>query len=189
MFKSPLIPRTTSRQQHHSNTPALAASEYYKRVITITALDHLITEIETTFHYDSSSIVCQVVLLPSTLVETKEVLTSVDIADLVTKYKDDLPAPESLDTELHCWSTMWRSKPEAAANLNTPAKVLRNIDHDFFPNLDAIFKIVCTLAVTSAECKRSVSRLQYLKTYLRSTMTEALLNGLGTPLHTPRHPL
>ena len=174
------LPRTTNRQQHRSNTPALSASEYYKRVITIPALDHLIAEIDTRFHHDSSSVVCQIVLLlPTTLVETEEIPTSVDIADLVSKYSDDLPAPESMDTELHCWSTMWRRRAEDAATLNTPAKVLQSIDSDFFPNLDVLFKIACTLAVTSAECERSVSRLRYLKTYLRSTMTERRLNGLA----------
>ena len=113
------------------------------------------------------------------LVETEEIPTSVDIADLVSKYSDDLPAPESMDTELHCWSTMWRRRAEDAATLDTPAKVLQSIDSDFSPNLDVLFKIACTLAVTSAECERSVSRLRYLKTYLRSTMTERRLNGLA----------
>ena len=42
-----------------------------------------------------------------------------------------------------------------------------------------LFRIVCTLGVTSAECERSISRLRCLKTYLRSTMTEAQLNGLA----------
>ena len=56
---------------------------------------------------------------------------SVDIADLVSKYSDDLPAPESLDTELHCWSTMWRRGAKDASTSNTPAKVLQSIDSDF----------------------------------------------------------
>ena len=42
-----------------------------------------------------------------------------------------------------------------------------------------LLTISCTLPVTSAECERSVSRLRYLKTYLRSTMTEDCLNGLA----------
>ena len=74
---------------------------------------------------------------------------------------------------------MGRGRREDAVSLNTPAKVLQQIDVDFFPNMDALFKIVCTLAVTSAECERSVRSLRCLKTYLRSTMTEARLNGLA----------
>ena len=39
-----------------------------------------------------------------------------------------------------------------AQSFCTPAEVLAVIDSDFFPNLEALFKIACTLAVTSAEC-------------------------------------
>ena len=74
---------------------------------------------------------------------------------------------------------MCRRRAEDAATFNTPAKVLQSIDCDFFPNLDVLFKIACTLAVTSAECERSVSRSRHLNTYLRSTMTEDRLNGLA----------
>ena len=72
----------------------------------------------------------------------------------------------------------WQGSDDAAS-FCTPTKVLAVTDSDFFPNLEALFKIACTLAVTSAECERSVSRLRYLKTYLRSTMTEERLNGLA----------
>ena len=46
-------------------------------------------------------------------------------------------------------------------------------------NTRKLLEIACTLPVTSAECERSVSRLRYLKTYLRSTTTEDRLNGLA----------
>ena len=46
---------------------------------------------------------------------------SVDIAYLVSKYSYDLPAPESLDIELHYCSTMWRRRAEDTATLNTRA--------------------------------------------------------------------
>ncbi len=181
------LPRTANRQQHRSNTPATTTSEYFKRVITIPSLDHLIAEIDARFHNDSSTVVSQAALiLATTVAESQDALTSVDIANLVTMYRNDLPAPDSLDTELHCWNVLWKQKRDEAVNLNTPAKVIKTIDRDFFPNLDILFRIVCTLAVTSAECERSVTRLRCLKTYLRSTMTEARLNGLAL-LYTHRH--
>lgn len=125
------------------------------------------------------SVVRQIIhILPSTLAESEEVLTSSMISDLIHMYEEYLPASGSIDTELHCWRVKWQSSDDAAS-LCTPAKVLAVIDSDFFPNLDTLFKIGCTLAVTSAECERSVSRLRYLKTYLRSTMTEERLNGLA----------
>jgi hypothetical protein len=53
------LPRTTNWQQHRSNTPATMPSEYFKRTLTIPALDYLIAEIDTRFSHDSSSVVCQ----------------------------------------------------------------------------------------------------------------------------------
>ncbi len=87
--------------------------------------------------------------------------------------------PSCLDTELHCWSVKWRANTEEAKELDTPLKVLAAADGDFFPNIKQLFYVVSTLAVTSAECERSVSRLRHLKTYLRSTMLEERLNGLA----------
>ena len=173
------MPRISRQQQHRTNVPCSNPSEYYKRALTIPSLDHLITEIDGRFHHDSASTVCQVMLiLPSTLAESEEVVTPAMISDLIHMYEDYLPAPGSIGTELHCWGVKWRGSDDAAS-LCTPAKVLTVIDSDFFPNLEVLFKISCTLAVTSAECERSISRLRYLKTYLRSTMTEERLNGLA----------
>ena len=172
------MPRISSRQQHRANVPSSDPSEYYKRILTIPTLDHLITEMDGRFHHDSASIVCQIMLiLPSALAESEDVVTSTMISDLIHMYEDYLPAPGSDDTELHCWEVKWQGSDDAAS-FCAPAKVLAVIDRNFFPNLETLFKIACTLSVTSAECERSVSRLRHLKTYLRSTMTEECLNDL-----------
>ena len=99
--------------------------------------------------------------------------------DLVTLYSEDLPSPSCLDTELHCWSVKWQSRSDEAKVLDTPSKALACTDGDFFPNIKQIFHVISTLSVTSAECERSISRLRYLKNYLRSTMQEDRLNGLA----------
>ena len=49
----------------------------------------------------------------------------------------------------------------------------------FFPNINVLLCILCTLPVTSAECERSFSTLKHLKTYLRSTMTTERQSGLA----------
>ena len=98
------MPRVSRLQQHRANVPSSDPSEYYKRALTIPTLDHLITEMDERFHHDSASTVCQIMLiLPSTLAEGEEVLTSAMISDLIHMYEDYLPAPASIDTELHCW--------------------------------------------------------------------------------------
>ena len=93
--------------------------------------------------------------------------------------EDHVPALGSIDVELHCWSLKWQQNVNEAKLLNSPAKALNVVDDDFFPNVRELLTVSCTLPVTSAECEHSVSRLRYLKTYLRSTMGEDRLNGLA----------
>ena len=170
----------TGRQQHRSNVTAATAQEYYKRVLTIPMLDYLLSEMEKRFQSDTPAIVSQIMLLmPSTLAGPEKTPTSADIAGLVPLYGNDLPAPGSLDTELHLWSVKWRDRSQDAASFHTPVKTLAAVDSDFFPNIEQLLKIACTLAVTSCECERSISHLRILKTRLRSTMTETRLNGLA----------
>ena len=111
-------------------------------------------------------------LLPVALGERGEPkkLSSADITDLVSLHGDDLPAPAALDTELYCWRVKQQENIHDAADLNTPAKALSSIDGDFFIKMEQLLKIVCTLPVTSVECKHSISHLQHLETYLCSTM-------------------
>ena len=71
---------------------------------------------------------------------------------------------------------MWKIKctimPSEANELDTPEKVLRHTDKDFYPNIHALLAIITTLPVTSCECERSISLLRHLKTAVRSTMGE-----------------
>ena len=64
-------------------------------------------------------------LLPLSFTECgkAEVLASADVADLVSLYGDDLPAPAVLDTELHRWSAKWPGRICDAAGQETSAKV------------------------------------------------------------------
>jgi hypothetical protein len=156
-------PRTTVRQQNRGNIPSSSTSEYYKRLLTIPILDHLILEVSERFSSHLTTTLTQVMLLLPAHV-TGSTLTTSDIADLLSVYEHDLPTPSSIETEIHLWNTKWKGKPEAH-NLDTPLKTLESTDRDIFPNIKKLLEIACTLPVTSAECERSVSRLRYLKTY------------------------
>ena len=57
---------------------------------------------------------------------------------------------------------------------------------DTFPNIYCALCILGTVPLTACQCKRSVSSLRRLKTYLRSTMAQDRLNGLAV-LHTHRN--
>ena len=173
-------PRTASRQQHRGNVPSTTTSEYYLRQLTIPALDHLISEISDRFSPFLTNVLNQIlILLPVQIAEREGILPSVHIPDLVKLYADDMVQIGSLDTELHCWTVKWQQEKQLANSMNNPYKVRHSVDGDFFPNIKQLMIIACTLSVMSSEYERSISRLQHLKTYLRSTMTAERLKGLA----------
>jgi hypothetical protein len=48
-----------------------------------------------------------------------------------------------------------------------------------FPNASIAYRILLTIAVTVASAEISFSKLKLLKSYLRSTMSQEILNGLA----------
>lgn len=161
-------PRISSRQQHRQNVPADNTKEYYKRTLTIPILDHLISELDERFDADSSLVVVEFMeLLPSTIIgHDQSHLQLSKLTNLVSCYENDLPSSRALDTELDMWENKWRSEHLLARELDTPEKVIRHIDQDYYPNICVLFQIMVTLPVTSCECERSISMLRLIKTHL-----------------------
>jgi hypothetical protein len=53
------------------------------------------------------------------------------------------------------------------------------IDADCYPNVSIAYRILLIMPLTVASAKRSFSKLESLKNYLRSTMSQERLNGLA----------
>ena len=73
------------------------------------------------------------------------------------------------------WTTTEHVLRTDSAAINT-----ENADEVMFPlNIVTLPWLAATLPVSSATCERSISTLRLLKTHLRSTMTNAPMNGLA----------
>lgn len=68
---------------------------------------------------------------------------------------------------------MWRNKL-ATKNimLNTAFDGLLKCNEEIYPNIYFLFKILCTLPVSTSCPERTFSSLKRIKTYLRNTMSE-----------------
>ncbi|XP_060845934.1 52 kDa repressor of the inhibitor of the protein kinase-like [Rhopalosiphum padi] len=62
---------------------------------------------------------------------------------------------------------------------NTGLEALDICNKDIYPNIYVLLKVLCTLPVTTSSPERMFSTLKRVKTYLRNTMSENLLNGLA----------
>ncbi|VVC35552.1 HAT, C-terminal dimerisation domain [Cinara cedri] len=80
-----------------------------------------------------------------------------------------------LKAELFIRRKQWQLKE------NSPETVIEEIQHctELFPNVKKILHLFATLLVTSATPERTFSVLKTLKTYLRSTMNEEMLDVLA----------
>ena len=61
---------------------------------------------------------------------------------------------------------------------STPEELLKvtiQYGKDVFPNLQTALQILLTMPVSVASCERSFSKLKIIKTYLRSTMAQEIL--------------
>ena len=169
----PAVPRLCGRQRNRDNTPAEDCVAYYRRTLTIPFLDQVIMEMNSRFSDTQKKAVLGLSLVPTAM----EGNWKAKAEELAQFYFDDLPDPDNLSAELHCWQLKWdeyqREKP------NDPRTTLPHADCAFFQNIRELLKVTCTLPVTSCECERSNSALKRLKTYLRSTMGHERLSGLA----------
>ena len=173
---TPSIPRNAGRMQHRSNAPASTAEEYYKRNLTIPLVDHLVTELNSRFSEQAKIATEALKLIPSVMAFSGQVDSNCT-KELIDFYKDDLPSPETVITEVHIWRMKWE-KIAGPDRPDTASKALEQADSLLFPNIHCLLRILCTLPVTSCECERSISGIRRLKTYMRTTMTEERMNGL-----------
>lgn len=177
----PSIPRRCSKQRNRANTPAQTASECYKRILTIPLLDHVLSQLNSRFATHQVQAIQGLCLVPAALVslapdEAQEKLTS-----LINLYKDDLPSPGSVKSEVHCWRVKWKAELDVAGPDNlpkTPSAALAYASKHLFPNVRTLITILCTLPVTTCSSERSNSTLKLVKNRLRSTMENDRLTGL-----------
>ena len=76
----------------------------------------------------------------------------------------------------------WVEIVKNAGQTEVPSSIVESLKlyHNLraYPNIEALLKILATLPVTTCTSERSFSALKHLKSYLRSTMMEKILNRL-----------
>ena len=94
----PEVPRVTSRQIHRDNTEHDSVEEYYRRIVVLPLLDHLIQQMKERFG-KTQRIVARLINLDHVCLE-----------DLTLFYSDDLPSIALVPTEVRWWRAKWQSE-------------------------------------------------------------------------------
>lgn len=160
------------------------------------------------FEDGQNEIVKGTLILPSVIITTKPQEWAEAIKPFFKKYGDELPSPNTLDSELVLWKQMWYGKWDerlksleeqhykatgekwqlSASDLkrlktegvpNSISSAIVTTNKDMFPNIHYIFTLLAVIPVTSCEAERCISSLRHLKTYLRSTMEQDRLTALA----------
>ena len=94
-------PKTSKLQRNRKNVPSESISDYFKKEVTISLLDHLTVEIER-FDHASISVYSGLVIIPSKMVSLvhKNVNWKGNFSLFADLLKDDFPCPKALEEKL-----------------------------------------------------------------------------------------
>ena len=181
------IPRRCGRQIHRSNFPSETPSEYFRCCISVPLLDHLISEMSSRFSQHQQTALLGMAIVPTVVVTLSADEYCSKLRPLADMYHDDLPSPDCLESEFHCWHIKWHQHQTEHGHNSLPstiAETLRNVSA-MYPNIQVLASILGTLPVTTCSAERSFSSLKRVKISTRSTMTNDRLSGISL-LHVHR---
>ena len=161
----PSLPRRCSKQTHRSNMPADTPSEYYCWTITIPLLDHLLSQMKNRSGKHQKSALLGLAIVPSVLVSLSPEETNANICQLAEQYSEDLPSPQCLESELHCWRLKWQQQMTEHGEKSLPTTLANTLGQvsSLFPIIRAVVHLLATLPVTTCSVERSFSALRRIK--------------------------
>ena len=81
--------------------------------------------------------------------------------------------------DITCCMRIFRFSKDDSEKPETVRDALKLCDIRFFPNINALLRLACTIPVSSNPCERSNSALRRLHHYTRTTMGEERLTNLA----------
>ena len=169
-------PRIANRQLLRDSHDIAEVDQYYKVTVFYAFLDHVLNEMKSRFHSESSSCIRMLAsLVPSYMTSIAKSDYLEHGSDILQFYYSDLPFPSTMISELERWYNHWNgieAKPDTA----TAAIIM--CDKDVYPNIYILLKLLVVLPVTTCEVERCNSKLKLVKSSLRSTMSEDRLSSL-----------
>lgn len=157
------IPRLFFRKQRPDAGDEIQPETYYKVHLTFPVVTRVIKELSELFSENHLNALRSLSFVPAIMSQLKfnTEETSADV------YKNDLPNPETLPTELNCWKIKWKHGTKNVTLPSTIYETLQLSDVKFFPNVCALLKVLHCLPVLSLTEEKCSEARRRLTAYLR----------------------
>ncbi|XP_069891082.1 52 kDa repressor of the inhibitor of the protein kinase isoform X2 [Dipodomys merriami] len=170
------LPGKFRRAQQGNVESQLTSESYYKETLSVPTVEHIIQELKDIFSEQHLKALKCLSLVPSVMGQLKFNTSEEHHADM---YRSDLPNPDTLSAELHCWRIKWKHRGKDIELPSTIYEALHLPDIKFFPNVYALLKVLCILPVMKVENERYENGRKRLKAYLRNTLTDQRSSNLA----------
>lgn len=170
------LPGKFRRAQQGNLNSEVTPENYYKEALSIPTVEHIIQELKDIFSEQHLRALKCLSLVPSVMGQLKFNTSEEHHADM---YKSDLPNPDTLSAELHCWRIKWKHRGKDIELPTTIYDALHLPDIKFFPNVYALLKVLCILPVMKVENEKFEVGRRRLKAYLRNTLTDQRSSNLA----------
>ncbi|XP_045928754.1 THAP domain containing 12b isoform X2 [Micropterus dolomieu] len=157
------VPRLFLRKQRAADVGEIQAEAYFKEYVTVPVIHGIMQEVEDMFSETNLKALKCLSLVPAVMGQMKFNTTEENYADV---YRDDLPNPDTLPAELHCWRIKWKHRGKEVRLPTTIHETLQLPDVKFFPNVNSFLKVLSTLPVLKLEDNRSDTASERLQAYL-----------------------
>lgn len=159
------VPRLFLRKQRAADVGEIQAEAYFKEYVTVPVIHGIMQEVEDMFSETNLKALKCLSLVPAVMGQMKFNTTEENYADV---YRNDLPNPDTLPAELHCWRIKWKHRGKEVRLPTTIHETLQLPDVKFFPNVNSFLKVLSTLPVLKLEDNKSATASERLQAYLDS---------------------
>lgn len=160
------IPRLFLRKQRAADVGEIQAEPYFKEYVTVAVIRGVMQEVEDMFCETNLKALKCLSLVPAVMGQMKFNTTEENYADV---YRNDLPNPDTLPAELHCWRIKWKHRGKEVRLPTTIHETLQLPDVKFFPNVNSFLKVLSALPVLKLEENKSDTASERLQAYFDST--------------------
>ncbi|KAG9348623.1 hypothetical protein JZ751_002363 [Albula glossodonta] len=160
------IPRLFFRKQRAETGMEIQPESYFKEYLTVPLVGRIIQELKDIFSENHLKALKCLSLVPAVMGQLKFNASEESNADL---YRNDLPNPDTLPAELHCWRIKWKHRGKEISLPSTIHDTMQLAEVKFFPNVYAFLKVLCTLPVLKLENAKCEAAWKRTRAYLADT--------------------